>query len=338
MGLKKMIPLYTWVTLAAIAGVVFLYFICLKLAANDWIGNVPSGPLHIPLTGCFFHLLRISNLSEYCERLFLSFGHVVKYCIFRKTVIFIRDTECLVDQLNEKIVKETTTLYVIDAIKSLGFHIPKSKSFLGSCFEIGTSIYNQKISIDDFRTLMEACENYHTALCEQKVKNLIFTLTKEKIDLDKNDSKDLEECTKEMKVFQSSIETVPQIYLPVVRLWPLFFLKRKSVYKSVLRVQQKLRALFDKKLPKSSDEDVFNLFFVLYILMALSETSPKRCKTAKHSVDLDNSPDAILSLEQSEHKFSYDVCGLRFFKAMDYIKVFNYDIPAQTLIISHSKE
>lgn len=333
-----MIPLYAWVTLSVLAGVIVLYFICLKLAANDWIGNVPSGPFHIPLAGCLFHLLRISNWSEYCDKLFLVYGNVVKYCIFRKTVVFIRDPQCVVGPLNEKLVKETTHLYVIDAIKSLGFPIPKSKSFLRSCAEIGTTIYNREIPIDEFRILMEACENYRSVLHEKKVENIIFTLTNEKITLDKNDTKDLEECSKEVEVFRSSIETAPQMYLPLAGFWPLFILKRKRVYKSVLKIQQKLGSFFYKKFPKESDEEVFNLFFVLYFFMTLSKTSPKRRKSAKQVVDLDVCPDGILSDSKADYQFSFDVCGLRFFKAYDYIKVLKYDIPTQALMISYSKE
>eukprot|EP00091_Calanus_sinicus_P010558 TRINITY_DN24468_c0_g1_i1.p1 TRINITY_DN24468_c0_g1~~TRINITY_DN24468_c0_g1_i1.p1 ORF type:complete len:262 (+),score=-0.52 TRINITY_DN24468_c0_g1_i1:162-947(+) len=257
-----MIPLYAWVTLSVLAGVIVLYFICLKLAANDWIGNVPSGPFHIPIAGCLFHLLGISGLSEYCDKLFLVYGNVVKYCIFRKTVVVIRDPQCVVGPLNEKLIKETTHLYVIDAIKSLGFRVPKSKSFLESCVEIGTTIYNRKIPIDEFRILMEECENYRSVLHEKKVQNLIFNLTNEKIILDKNDSNDLEECSKEVEVFRSSIETVPQMYLPLASFWPLFILKRKRVYKSVLKIQGTLKSFFDKKFPNESDEDIFDLFFV----------------------------------------------------------------------------
>jgi len=333
-----MIPVYVWVTLSVIGGIILLYFICLKLAANDWIGNIPPGPLHIPLSGCFFHLLRISNLGEYFERLFLIYGNVVKYCIFRKTIIFVRNPECLVEELNMKKVKETTHLLIINVIKSLGFHIPKSKDFVQSCFEIGKSVFNHKMSMDDFRMLMEACENYQTAQHEKKVQHLIFALSNQKIDLDKNDSKSLEECTKEIEVLQSSIEESPQIFLPLASLWPMFILKRKRVYKSVLKMQQKLRTLFDKKFSDSQNEDIFHLFFVLYLSMALSETRPRKPKSPTSQVTLDNNPDAIFPVGRQEYKFSFDVSGLRFFKAMDYIKVLNYDIPAQTLIISFAKE
>ena len=283
-------------------------------------------------------MLRISNLSEHCEQLFLVFGNVVKYCIFRKTVVFIRDPQCIVDPLNENIIKETTHLYVINAMNSLGFTIPNSKLFLRKCLEIGTSTYNYKISIDDFRTLMAASENYRFVLHEKKVQNLVFTLTNEKIDLDSNDKKDLEECTKDMEVFKSSIETTPQIYLPLAGFWPLFILKRKRVYKSLLKIQETLRGFYNKKFPNQSDEDVFNMFCVLYILMNLSKTSPKRSKSAKQAVNLDVCPDAILSVAKADYQFSFDVCGLRFFKALDYIKVLKYDIPTQALIISYSNE
>jgi len=333
-----MIPVYVWVTLSIIGGIILLYFICLKLAANDWIGNIPSGPLHIPISGCFFHLLRISNLGEYCERLFLIYGNVVKYCIFRKTIIFVRNPECLVEELKVKKVKETTHLMILNVIKSLGFHIPKSKDFIQNCFDFGKSVYNHKMSMDDFRMLMEACENYQTAQHERKVQHLIFALSNQKIDLDKNDSKSLEECTKEIEVLQSSIEESPQIFLPLASLWPLFILKRKRVYKSVLKIQQKLRTLFYKKFSDAKDEHIFHLFFVLYLHMALSETRPKKPKSTQSKVNLENNPDAILPVGRQEYKFSFDVSGLRFFKAMDYIKVLNYDIPAQTLIISFAKE
>ena len=220
----------------------------------------------------------------------------------------------------------------------LGFPVPNSKAFLWNCLRVGRSIYNYRISIDDFRSLMDACENYRSVLHEKKVQNLVFTLTNEKIVFDNSDKKDLEECSKEMEIFRSSIETTPQMYLPLARYWPLFMLKRKHVYRSILKTQQKLRTIFDKKVPVQSDEEVFDLFFVLYIFMALSKTSPKRSTSKKQAVNLDVFPDGLLSMEKDDYEFSFDVCGLRFFKALDYIKVLKYDIPKQALIISYSKE
>ena len=43
-----------------VAGVVVLYFICLKLATNDWIGTIPPGPGHIPYFGKI--ILHFSNI------------------------------------------------------------------------------------------------------------------------------------------------------------------------------------------------------------------------------------------------------------------------------------
>jgi len=320
-----MIPSYVWVTLSVVAGIIILYFICLKLAANDWIGNVPPGPTRLPFIGCLLRLFKISNISEAYERIFTVFGNVVNYTVFRKTMVLTRDTQCLLSPLDEGRMEETTHLYVINLIRSLGFPISSSKKYLQSCFEVGRLTYNYKIPIDDFRLLMESTEKYQSVLHAQKVENLVFTLINEKITLDTDDKKTLQECSTEMKTLKTSIETSPQMFLPFAKYWPAFIMKRKRVYKSVLKIQKILRGLFDKKMSTNSDIVVFNQFFVLYVLMALSKTSPKRRKSAKQKVNLDVFPDSISPIAKDDYEFSFDVCGLRFFKVLDYIKVLGYD-------------
>jgi len=334
-----MIPTYVWVTVSVLGGLILFYFICLKLSANDWIGVIPPGPAHWPVIGCFLHLFRISNLNAELERLFLVFGNVIKYCIFQKTVVLTRDFKCIEDLLNKDLLLEKTHLFVIDAIRSLGIPICKSKESLEKYFEIGRSIYNFKITIKDFRLLMEESENYKSVLHMKKIENLVFTVTSQTITFDNSDKKDLEECSKEVEVFKSSIETTPQMYLPGSKFWPHFLLRRKGVYKSVLRAQQKLRELIDKKLENPISEDVFNLVFTLYVFMSLSKTSPRRQKsTKKDAVNLDVFPDCILSMKEDHYELSFDVCGIRFFKALDYIKIMKYDIPQQALVILYSNE
>jgi len=331
-----MFPIYALVTLSVLSGIIFLYFICLKLSTNDWVGNVPPGPVHLPLIGCLLNFLKISGIKRFCENLFLVYGNVVKYCVLRNTIVIIRSEHQLENVLAENLVEENTHLFVIRMLTSLGFCIPKSKLFLEKCARIGKSIYNSPISNKEFRMLMDVCENYRNVQHEIKVQKLFHNLTHNDISLDETEKRTIAECRREIEACASWLEMSPQMILPGANLWPINVLRRKKMYKSFLLVQAQLKKIIVKATPC---EEISNLFFIFYVMMSLSKTTPKRGTPLKQHINLDVCPDGMMSAAaEAAYQFSFDVCGLRFFKAMDYIKVEDFNIPTQSLIVSYSNQ
>ena len=102
------------------AGILFLYFICLRLSKNDWIGSIPPGPCHLPyfgekwyfnkkiqirqtyFLGCFFYLTsKNCSLDQLMSGLFLQFGSLVKFGFFRKKIILVDGTN-IIDAVNKR--------------------------------------------------------------------------------------------------------------------------------------------------------------------------------------------------------------------------------------------
>lgn len=79
------------------------------------------------------------------------------------------------------------------------------------------------------------------------------------------------------------------------------------------------------------ESDSFTKFFVLYILISLSSTSPKKKSPTSRNV-ADRNPGEIIAEELYQPCF--DIVGLRFFHTIDYINLLEYDIPGKTLIIT----
>ena len=52
------IPTEVWVTLGVLGGVLLSYCLCMRQGYQDnWIGNVPPGPHHLPFIGNMLYML-----------------------------------------------------------------------------------------------------------------------------------------------------------------------------------------------------------------------------------------------------------------------------------------
>ena len=77
-------------------GVILLYWTCLRVATNDWIGAIPPGPTQVPYFGCLFHLMYMkTSLDAFLSRYFLQFGAVVKFSICGCRIVLVDDDQDL---------------------------------------------------------------------------------------------------------------------------------------------------------------------------------------------------------------------------------------------------
>jgi len=310
------LPYYVWVGLGVIAGVILLYWTCLRVATNDWIGAIPPGPTQVPYFGCLFHLVSMkTSLDAFLSRYFLQFGAVVKFSICGCRIVLVDDDQ---DLENNPLLENNTFWYLVDLFDSLGLNITWSEELLKKCEDILETMMSYKMPMRDFMALMEDIEKYHLAQESKKIEKLLSECcSKSQVVLDSVDAAVIEECSREMELFYCTLRESPKIFLPFFRHFPWFMLHRKRVYERLLKVQHKLDEIFDKKVQKSVSSDIKELFFVMFMLF-------KHCVPSQ-------------SESKSKTKTQIKISGIQVFKTKDYLKIHSFDIPNKSWIISYKK-
>lgn len=323
-----MLPSYVWVTLGIIAGVVFVYFLCLKLSDNDWIGRIPPGPKHLPVIGCLLHLVKMGPLNIWLDQMFLTLGPVVKFCICRSNIVIVRNSEVLSECLEMKTVEEITISYVARIFRYLGLNLKKLDE--KSCEDLSKQFYNYKISLEDFTNLMSNPENYSKALREHKVNKVLTAITEKQEPVTVGDEviKDQDYCFELVDKLATFLEKNPLMFLPGFRFLPMYYLDNKKVIKILQELRKTLENVYNRTVLESNSFE-FEIFFVIFVWMNISKTTPRRKK-----------PQLAKQIKENEKKyeFSHDMVGVRYFTTSDYVKLMSYDIPSNTLVISWDSE
>lgn len=113
---------YTWIVLAIATGIIVVYYICLRVSDNAWIGNRPPGPRHQPFIGCYLVYAGTRNLEALIKQLFLQYGDMFTLSIFSHKIVFIRDSKELKAALAKEEVTDCTLAKVADILQGLGMH------------------------------------------------------------------------------------------------------------------------------------------------------------------------------------------------------------------------
>jgi len=343
------IPPYVWYALGAIVGVVILYFICLRLASNDWIGVVPPGPCQIPYFGSLFVLLSNSvDLVEFMSRKFLQFGHIVKFSVWRHKFLLVDTIQTLNNSGANHNLETKTPWFILFILTSLGINVPQSQDFIVNWRRVLDAMYNFTIPMEDFKDLLDDIENFHRNQEKKKIEKLLFECIKTKISLDTEDLRVIQDCTEEIGYFTKKFIQKPKMFFPFFRHFPGYLLERKRVYKSLLEVEEKLRGLLEQKLkknPKSPelDEETFKLLQVSFFTFHISymihqkpkETTKKKSKVGQN---IRESPDSITSKPDPCDLSFLDVCGLQVYKVRNYIKLSDFDIPQGVFILVYNHQ
>jgi len=330
-----MIPFYVWATLLAIAGILFLYTVCLQLGKNDWIGQVPPGPLHLPLLGCFLHFLRTRDIFPELSRLFVKHGKVFKYCICRWKIVFVNETK--LSENDEGLVEDQTAASFHLFLNSLGLFTQKSEGFLKKLGELSRKVHNYKLETNEFQEIMKNIEDFRANYQTKKLEKLLFYLSNENVKLDGGNKTNLAECAEELKIFRSVIERSPCLLLPNTRCWPHFFLQRKKLRKIVLRIQQKLHQLYITKVKHiSANKTELDLFSVLYILAGVSNTTPAFRNRSKQVSNIINNRKTETEGESTsaihENESGLDILGWRIYRTQEYTKIYKFDVPKGCIV------
>ena len=213
-----------------------------------------------------------------------------------------------------RVLENKTFWYLLDIINSLGLKVNWSEDLLKKCEDILQIMMDYKMPMSDFMAMMEDIDNYHLAQESKKIEKLLCECSKTKVVLDSVDSAVIEECSREMELFNCTLRESPKIFLPLFRHFPWFMLHRKRVYKSLLKVKLKLDEIVNKKVQDAATETK-ELFFVMFMLF-------------KHCVS---------SESKSKIKTPINISGIQVFKTMDYLKIHNFDVPNLTWVIKYRK-
>jgi len=343
------IPTYVWYALGAIVGVVVLYFICLRLASNDWIGIVPPGPCQIPYFGCLFVLLSSSvDLVQFMSRKFLQFGHIVKFSVCRHKFLLVDTIQILNHSGANHNLETKTHGFILFILATLGITVPHSQDFIKHWRRVMDAMYNFTIPMDDFKDLLEDIENFHRNQEKKKIEKLMFECIQTKITLDTDDLRVIQDCTEEIECFKKKFIQKPKMFFPFFRNFPGYLLERKRVYKNLLQVEEKLRGLLDQKWKKSpklpeEEEETFKLFLVSFFTFHISRMihqKPKEASKKKLKVgqNVRESPDSISSKPDLCDLSYLDICGLQIYKVTNYIKLSDFDIPQGVLMLVYNHQ
>ena len=99
--------------------------------------------------------------------------------------------------------------------------------------------------------------------------------------------------------------------------------------------------IFDKVFQRcggNTESCSFEQFFLIYLTIGLSTTSPSRKPSRPRLPNPDKSQDSVVTIESSvSSSESFDIIGLRFFSTLDYVNVGQFDIPGNCLIITSAR-
>ena len=196
-------------------------------------------------------------------------------------------------------------------VNSLGLHVTWSEELLQKCEGILQTMITYKMPMSDFMAMMENIDTYHLAQESKKIEKLFCECSNAQVVLDSVDSAVIEECSREMELFNCTLRESPKIFLPFFRHFPWFMLLRKRVYKKLLKVKHKLDEMVDRKVQNVSPETK-ELIFVMFMLL-------KHCES------------------KTKIKTPINISGLQIFKTKDYLKIHNFDVPNQTWVIQYRK-
>lgn len=324
---------YVWLTLGVIAGILLLYALCLRKSQNDWTvaGRIPPGPWHIPVIGCLGQVLCASNQGVWMEKLITTYGPVVRCCLPGRKVVLAQhgpEVESLARQ--GAIIELTVQEYVFRLLEQIGLGLKVSQELVAECRDLSCEFYNYTLSTQEFALLLDSAENYRQALHEKKVQDLLSSVLKRRVLVEKSERILISKGFHKTEKFKEYLEkSRPALWLSFANHAPHVFFERKRINKILRSLKADLTEIFRSCGGVESDD--FTKFFVLYILIGLSSTSPKKKSTTSQN-RADRNPEAIIA--EDLYQPCFDIVGLRFFHTVDYINLLEYDIPGKTLIIT----
>merc|ERR1711990_194125 len=206
------------------------------------------------------------------------------------------------------------------------------------CSQLARSFYNFTVTVENFAMLLESAENYRLALHQKKVSSLLGELLKREVVLGEAEKALVESALCKMDKFREEItRSSPALWLPLTCHSPSFFFERKRLSKSMAHLTNLLSQVFQRcgGNPESCE---FEQFFLIYLTIGLSTTSPSRKPSRPRLHNPDRSRDSVVTIESSvSSSESFDIIGLRFFSTVDYVNVGQFDIPGNSLIVTTAR-
>lgn len=312
----------------ATAGVIFgiscVYYLLLRCAQNDWIGEIPHGPKQYPVLGCLLFYLKIPDLMHEVEKNFLVYGNIFRMKCWRQKVVFVNDLENLIVGVKERQVENTTISHFSKLLSTVQTYIKKKEVVYLQNIWDSSFIHMIKV-VDDDSALLKLIaekiseEDEKVALENGLINQLSPCSSKTKLKCN-SDANIILEDGLEQEVLDDLSEVIKKRPL----LWKHFFFKyfggwsqnkiaRNEVRRCLVTVQEHL----------SNSMQILNIqterrfLLILYLMVKLTNL--------KHH-----------SIQKSDLALGPDICGWRTYICQEYADVAQYKIPKHSIIISKS--
>jgi len=338
---------YLLAGLAVLAGLLFLYTLCLKAAENDWtVGErTPPGPLHLPLIGSLASVLGAGPVGPWLSSLVTSHGQVVRCCVPGQKIVIVREDQAKKEngagggiRLDHRSLQDVTLDHLVSLVKKLGSKVNPTDAQLEGCSDLARVFYNFTVTLDDFAALMKSAENYRLALHQKKISSLLEKLLKREVAFGETEKDLVEEAFGLMEKLKGEVaRSSPALWLPLTCHSPRFFFHRKRLSTLLAKLANLLSQMFHRcgGDPEISD---FEQFLLVYLAIGLSTTSPSRKPSSRsRTSDMKTgcNQDSVVSMASPSVE-SFDIIGLRFYSTLDYLTVGSFDIPGNCLIITQA--
>jgi len=216
-----------------VAGVLLLYYTCLKFSENSWTDKRPPGPLHIVGIGSLLHMISAGSLSCWLDSLLTTYGPVCRYCLPNTRLVLVNHDHNFESVVGRSRMSEVTVSEsVLSLLHSLGIKIEVSEWVVAECAGLARMFYNFVLSTEEFMELMKSAENYRQDLHIKKTEKLLGTILEKQITFGKVERELVSKSFQEMDKFKDTFLTSrPAVWLPTYCLLPHVYFERKKFTK-----------------------------------------------------------------------------------------------------------
>jgi len=310
-----MIPEPLLIIGSVIGGVAVVYFLVLKCAQNDWIGNIPPGPCGAPFIGCASVYTSTELLGSYIESAFKQYGWIFQMRCGLQKIVYINRAQELLPALKNNEVRNTTISLLVTGLRKLGLSRFKRREilFIESIWEKHAHTFirekrrkssliqliSRKIEEEDSLITVEA------GLLNSVPQKLDRSVVEIKAE-DPEDESNEEEFSTKFETLRSICMESPHIWLSMMAYWPRNRINR-GIGKDCFQYLKGYLEAEQKRLHIYTEKKFLLLLFLLVLLSSQAAT-------------------------ETDKLLGPDVGGWRSFFCKVYAEVNEYHIPKKATI------
>jgi len=237
----------------------------------------------------------------------------------------------------KRVSEVTVSESVLGLLHSLGIRVSEEQWVVSECAGLARMFYNFVLSNEEFMELMRSAENYRQDLHIKKTEKLLGTILEREITFGKVERDLISKSFQEIDKFKESfLSSRPAVWLPTYCLLPHVYFERKKIHKIIISIQKNLKEV--AKQIGGVNREQLNKFFIIYFLMGVAKTSPKKIYPSRSKTQVDTETVGPSVGVGKVYQPCFDIVGLRFYRTHDYVEMSDFVIPPKSLIISYCTE